>query len=305
MGTPEFSVPVLEYLIEHTNVVGVVTKPDTKVGREQQLMAPPVKRVAEAHHIPVLQPIHIKEEYQSILELKPEIIITCAYGQIIPQVLLDYPKYGCINVHASLLPKLRGGAPIHRAIMTGAYKTGITIMYMVARMDAGDIIYQKEIKIEENDTAGTLHDKLRDLAVVTLKESLPNILKGNITRTRQEETFATYGMNITREDEHVKFNQSKRNVYNTIRGLNPWPGAFAILGCKEYKLWETRIGYQVYYDKVDGEIVAIYEDGIGVKAHDGEIIITKLQPPSKKAMSAREFLNGIHDKNELLGKVFE
>ena len=160
MGTPDFAVPIFKALADNYNVVAVVTQPDKRIGRKQILTPTPVKKVSALYNIPVLQPIKIKEAYQEVLKYKPDIIITCAYGQIIPKELLDYPKYKCINVHASLLPKLRGGAPIHHAIMDGYDKTGITIMYMDIKMDAGDIISQSETTITKDDTLASLHDRL-------------------------------------------------------------------------------------------------------------------------------------------------
>ena len=185
MGTPAFSVPVLEGLIESYNVIAVVTQPDKPVGRGGKISISPIKQVALDHNIEVYQPTKIREQYQEIVELNPDIIITCAYGQIIPKVLLDCPKYGCINVHASLLPKLRGGAPIHHAIIDGYNKTGITIMYMDVNMDTGDIISMRDIIIEDNDTMSTLHDKLKVLGRDLLLATLPNIISGNIHPIKQ------------------------------------------------------------------------------------------------------------------------
>ena len=187
MGTPEFSVPVLEGLIENYQVIGVVSQPDRKVGRKQEVVFSPVKQVAISHDIPVFQPEKIRVDYEDILDLKPDIIITCAYGQIIPKAILDFPKYGCINVHASLLPKLRGGAPIQKAIIDGYSKTGITIMYMDEAMDSGDIISQREIPILDNDTMETLHDKLSILGKELLLDTLPSIIDGFVIRIKQDE----------------------------------------------------------------------------------------------------------------------
>ncbi len=165
MGTPVFCVPILEELIKETNVLAVVTQPDKEVGRKHEISFSPIKKVAIKNNIKVLQPVKIKEEYEDIISLNPDIIITCAYGQIVPLAILNCPKYGCINVHASLLPKLRGGAPIHKAIINGYDKTGITIMYMDKGMDTGDMIEKAEVKIEDNDTAESLHDKLSAISV--------------------------------------------------------------------------------------------------------------------------------------------
>ena len=186
MGTPDFSVPVLEGLIENYQVIGVVTQPDRRVGRRQEVVFSPVKEVALKHQISLFQPEKIRSNYDDILALEPDIIITCAYGQIIPKEILEYPKYGCINVHASLLPKLRGGAPIHHAIIDGYDKTGITIMYMDEAMDSGDIISQRETKILDTDTVESLHDRLSRLGRELLMDTLPSILDGSAKRIKQD-----------------------------------------------------------------------------------------------------------------------
>ena len=208
MGTPDFSVPVLEGLIENYQVIGVVTQPDRKVGRRQEVVFSPVKEVALKHNIPVFQPEKIRSDYTDILALEPDIIITCAYGQIIPKEILEYPKYGCINVHASLLPKLRGGAPIHHAIIDGYDKTGITIMYMDEAMDSGDIISQRETKILDTDTVESLHDRLSRLGRELLMDTLPSILDGSAKRIKQDLASVTYAYNIQREEEYLYFNKN-------------------------------------------------------------------------------------------------
>ena len=205
MGTPEFSIPVLEMLIENTNVVMVVTKPDSYVGRHHELKFPPIKEVAIKHNIEVFQPQKIRNDYKKILECNPDIIITCAYGQIIPKELLFTPKYKAINVHASLLPKLRGGSPLHRAIINGYDKTGITIMYMAEGMDDGDIITQESVIIDENDDVGVIHDKLSILGKDLLLKTLPSIFDKTNKRFKQDEKEVTYAYNIKREEEKIDF----------------------------------------------------------------------------------------------------
>ena len=303
MGTPEYSVPVLKSLIDKYNVIGVVTQPDKEVGRGHELEFSPIKKVAIENNIKVLQPIKIKEEYQNIIDLNPDIIITAAYGQIIPKIILDYPKYGCINVHASILPKLRGGAPNHHAIIDGYNKTGITIMYMNEGMDTGDIISVQEIDISNTDTMSILHDKLKIIGRDLLLETLPNIIKGNINRIKQNESEATYAFNIKKEEEKIDFNKTKKEIYNQIRGLNSFPGAYAILDDKRIKIWDSYITDNIYNGLSNGEISNIYKDGIGIKVSDGEIVITDIQIEGKKRMSVRDYLNGI-DKNSLKGKKF-
>lgn len=302
MGTPEFSVNVLDALNKNIKVRAVVTQVDKPVGRKGIIKKTPVKEYAENHAILVLQPEKIKESVQEILDLNPDLIVTCAYGQILPKEILDFPKYGCINVHASLLPKLRGGAPIHRAILNDYKKTGITIMYMDEGMDNGDIISQREIEIDEVDTASTLHDKLSNLGSSLLIETLPSILNGTNKRIPQNESEVTYGLNIKRDDEKISFSKTKRQIYNQIRGLNSWPGAYCMYEGKILKIWSSRVTDNFYPEKFDGEITNIYLDGIGVKVSNGEIVITELQLEGKKRMLAADFINGI-DKKSLIGKV--
>jgi methionyl-tRNA formyltransferase len=304
MGTPEFSVNVLNSLICNTNVIAVVTKPDKLVGRKQVLTEAAVKKVAIENNIKILQPTKIKNEYQSILDLNPDIIITCAYGQFLPKEILDYPKYGCINVHASLLPKLRGGAPIHKAIIDGYTTTGITIMYMGRKMDNGDIISQKSIEIEKTDNVGTLHDKLSLLGEELLLETLPGIISGQINRIVQNEEEVTFAYNISRENEHLDFNKTKVKVFDQVRGLNPWPVSYAILDEEEIKIYEVIIGEDIYIEKSNGEIVKLYKDGIGIKVSDGEIILKSIKPSGNRKMSVKDYLNGLKDKSNLIGKVF-
>lgn len=304
MGTPDFSVPVLKGLIDSYDVVGVVCQPDKEVGRKRILEHPPTKVVGEEHNIKVLQPIKIRNDYASILALEPDMIVTCAYGQIIPKEILDYPKYGCINVHASLLPKLRGGAPIHRAIMNGDKVTGITIMYMDVGMDTGDIIRMEEIPIEENDNLETLSNKLSILGRDLLLKTIPDIVSGNITRIKQNEEEATFGYNIKREEEHIDFNtENKETIYNHVRALYPEPSAYLLLDDNPVKIFET-YKMDVTNNALPGEITHIYKDGIGVNTIDGEIVITEFQIAGKKRMKVRDYFNGI-DKESLLGKVFK
>lgn len=303
MGTPEFSVPILEGLIENYDVIGVVTQPDKEVGRSHVIKFSKVKEVALANDIRVFQPVKVREDYDDIVKLNPDLIVTCAYGQIIPKVLLDLPKYGCINVHASLLPKLRGGAPIHRAILNGDMKTGITIMYMDEHMDTGDIIQSEEVLIEKDDTVGTLHDKLSVMGKELLLNVLNKYKDGNFPHVRQDDSEATYAPIIKREDELVDFNKTSLEIYNKIRGLNPFPVAYATLDGKVMKLYASSIKDNVYTSKKNGEIVRVYNDGIGVSTRDSEIVITEIKPEGKRKMSVKEYLNGI-DKESLIGKVF-
>ena len=302
MGTPDFAVPVFKALAENYNVVAVVTQPDKKVGRKQVLTPSPIKKASAEFNIPVLQPVRIKDEYEEVLKYKPDMIITCAYGQIIPKLLLDYPKYKCINVHASLLPKLRGGAPIHHAIMDGYDKTGITIMYMDTKMDTGDIISKSETDITKDDTLGSLHDRLSEMGKDLLLETLPNIIKGNIKRVKQDESEATYGYNITKEDEKIDFNKSNVEVDNKVRALNPTPGAYTTLNGKRLKVYDVRLSDRYYANTKPGTIVGFEKDGIRVVAGNKEVILTDIAIEGKKRCLVKDYLNGI-DKEKLLGVV--
>ena len=303
MGTPEFSATVLKGLIENYKIRAIVTQPDKKVGREQKVVFPPVKQVGIDNTILVLQPNKIMDEYQALKDMEPDLIITCAYGKILPREILELPKLGCINVHASLLPKLRGGAPIHRAIIDGYTKTGVTIMYMDEKMDEGDMISFKETEITETETAETLHDKLSIIGRDLLLETLPSILNKTNNRIKQNNEEATYGFVIKREDEKIDFSKTKKQIYDQIRGLNSWPGAYCILDNKILKVWESTKTNNNFPEKINGEITNIYENGFGVKVSDGEIIITQVQPEGKKKMSSIDFIRGMQNKGSLIGKI--
>lgn len=243
MGTPDFSVPVLQTLItEGYEVVGVVTQPDRPKGRKRVLTPPPVKVEALKHGIPVLQPekVRLDEEIDKVLALKPDLIVTAAFGQILPKRLLDEPEFGCINVHASLLPELRGGAPIHYAILQGKKKTGVTIMYMVEKLDAGDMISKVEVEIDELDNVGTLHDKLSVAGAALLKDTVPNVLSRSISPIPQNEEAATYAPNIKREQERLDWTKPGEELYNQVRGLNPWPVAYTEWNGANLKVWEAK-----------------------------------------------------------------
>ena len=303
MGTPDFSVPVLKMLIENTNVLLVVTQPDKIVGKDKTVSFNPVKKLALEENIPVFQPMRIRKDFEKLKNLDIDLIVTCAYGQIIPKEVLDMPKYGCINVHASLLPKLRGGAPIHKAIINGYDKTGITIMYMDKGMDTGDMIEKAEVKIEDNDTAESLHDKLSAISVPLLMKTLPSIINGTNKREKQNDTDATYAYNVSREEEHVSFDKSSKDIFNQIRGLNSWPGAYAVLDGKNIKLWSCVINNKKY-DKAPGTIINLDKNGLEVTTTDGSVLIKELQLPGKKKMDIKDFING-NKKADYVGKCFK
>ena len=295
MGTPDFSVGVLEQLItDGYEVVGVVTQPDRPVGRKRILTPPPVKVTAEKYGIPVLQPekIRMDAEVDKVLALNPDLIVTAAFGQILPKRLLDAPKLGCINVHASLLPELRGGAPIHYAIMQGKEKTGVTIMYMVEKLDAGDMLAKVEVPIEERDHTGSLHDKLSKAGAQLVSETIPKLVNGEITPIKQNEEEATFASNIKREQELIEWTKGGEEIYNHIRGLHPWPVAYTLLNGTVLKVWW---GEKVKNDKqgVPGEVIEIEKDGFIVKTGNNTAIkITDLQLAGKKRMTAEEMLRG-------------
>lgn len=303
MGTPEFCLPILQMLYDNYEVVGVVTQPDKEVGRKKEVCFSPVKKLALNLGLKVLQPVKIKQDYDEILALNPDIIITCAYGQIVPEIILNAPRYGCINVHASLLPNLRGGAPIHKAIIYGLKETGITIMYMDKGMDTGDMISKFAIKIEDDDTAETLHDKLKDIAVSLLYKTLPEIVNGTNKREKQDDNKATYAYNVSRDEEHVNFNCNSIDIYNQIRGLNSWPGAYSMLNGKPVKLWMSKI-YDKKIEEKPGTIVSIDKNGILVATKDSGILITELQVPGKRKTLVKDFINGIK-RQEYIGRTFE
>ena len=258
MGTPEFSVNIVEALIKEYDVVGIVTQPDKEVGRHKEIKFSPVKEVAIKHNIPVFQPVRLREEYEQFLNMDIDMIVTCAYGQMVPVQLLDYPKYKAINVHASLLPKLRGGAPIHKAIINNYARTGVTIMYMAPKMDAGDIISQVETEILPTDNLESLHDRLSILGTKLLIETIHKIVEGSINPIAQNEDEVTYAYNITREEEKIDFNKSIIDIFNQIRGLSPTPGAYAILDGEVVK--KDLAAGQVL--KVDNGYVAAMTSGV-------------------------------------------
>ena len=304
MGTPDFAVPVLKALDDNYKVSCVITQPDRMVGRKQEMVHPPVKVEADKRVILTLQPEKIKDVVEEVKHINPDLIVTCAYGQIVPKEILDIPRLGCINVHASLLPKLRGGAPIHRAIMDGHSKTGITIMYMNEKMDDGDIISQVETPILDTDTASSLHDKLSVLGAKLLIETLTSIINGTNSRTKQNRDEVTFAFTIKREDERIDFSKTKRDIHNQIRGLNSWPGAYCLYEGKILKVWNSYVTDNYFPAMFDGQITNIYDNGFGVKVSNGEIVFTEVQLEGKNKMSAKEFLNGVN-KEEFIGRVLD
>ena len=298
MGTPDFAVPVLEKLILNTKVVLVVSQPDKCVGRKRELVPTPIKKKALEYNIPVFQPEKVKLDYEEIVLARPDMIITCAYGQIIPKALLDLPRLGCINVHASLLPYLRGGAPLHHAIIDGYKETGVTIMYMDEAMDTGDIISTVTYPLKDTDTVGTVHDNLMEMGANLLMETLPSIISGTNKRIKQDNSKATYAYNISRSDEHLDFSGSGLLVERKVRGLNPWPLANTLFDDEEIKIIS---GYFVLDKSIPKKINVVTKDSLGIGCSDGIYYVTALKPSGKKVMDIKSYLNGI-DKDKLLAK---
>ena len=301
MGTPEFSVPVLEMLIEKTNVIMVVTQPDKEVGRKKKLVFSPVKKVAMEHKIPVFQPVRIRKDYEVLKGLDIDLIVTCAYGQIIPKEVLDLPKRGCVNVHASILPKYRGSAPIQWAIMNGDKKTGVTIMYMDEGMDTGDIIKCCEIPILDTDNVGTMHDKLSILGRDTLESVLDNLLNGIVIGIKQTDDYTMAPM-IKREDERLNFKDNGVNIINKIRALNPWPLANIVIDGKEIKVIEAE--FIPGSSKGKGKVVEVTKNRFGISCNDGIIYLKRVKPFGKKEMDINSFINGIK-VSEYINKVVD
>jgi len=281
MGTPEFARVSLERLIdEKYDVCAVVTQPDKPKGRGHKLQPPPVKELAAEHNIPVFQPETLKNNAfaETLAELNPDVIIVVAYGKILPKYILDYPKLGCINVHASLLPKYRGAAPIHRCIIDGETQTGITTMYMAEGLDTGDMILKSAFDITETMTVGELHDSLAILGGDILVETLEKISNGTAPREPQDEALATYAAKLDRDTGRIDWTKSARDIVNLIRGTNPYPTAFTTYKDEILKIHSAEIGKQ-------GDMEILAGDGIAVT-------ITEVQPPGKKKMSAKDYLNG-------------
>lgn len=297
MGSPLFSVPVLEALHKNVNIVAVVTSPDAPVGRKKILTMSPVKEAATNLGLPTYSPSNIKKDYQFIKDLNPDMIITCAYGQILNEEILNIPKLGCINLHGSLLPKYRGAAPIHYALINGEKETGITLMYMDKGTDTGDIISKEIIPISEDDNIETLTNKLSILASKMIIDNLPSLIYHTNKREKQNEQLATFTKIITREDEHINFNNEAIKIYNHIRALTPNPLPNFKLEDIEYKIAECEI---TNAQGKPSAIVEVNKNYIVIMCKDKGIKITKIKPTGKNIMTVKDFLNGYH--KELLNK---
>lgn len=294
-GTPDFAVPCLEMLIsEGYNIPLVVTQPDRKCGRGQKVMPTPVKECAIKYSIPVIQPDTLKDEaiLPDLEKAEPELIVVVAYGKILPSYILDFPKLGCINVHASLLPKLRGAAPIQWSVINGEKETGVTTMLMDKGLDTGDMLYKATVPIEEEDTGGSMFEKLKVLGAELLKTTVVKLKDGKAVRLRQNHDESTYAPMISKSDALIDWSDDYRRIVCKIKGMNPAPGAYTTLNDKKVKIYFAREGEpceDTEYGKVWGYIP---EKGLGVVADGGLVYITELQMENSKRMPVSEFLRG-------------
>lgn len=295
MGTPDFAAGALEALIEAGHeITAVVTQPDKAKGRSKELQFPPVKETALAHNIPVLQPIRIKrpEEIECLKQYEADIYVVAAFGQILSQEILNMPKYGCLNIHASLLPKYRGASPIQSVILDGEEETGITIMQMDAGIDTGDMLLKKSIEIESNDTYETLHDKLKVLGGEAIVEALELLETGALVPEMQDHEQSSHVKMITKEMGNIDFAKSAREIDCLVRGLNPWPSAFTFYKGKQMKIWKVSVE-DATSTETPGTITEVTKNEIKVACGSGAISILELQLEGKKRMTAHDFLLGV------------
>jgi methionyl-tRNA formyltransferase len=302
MGTPEIAAVILKALHEAGHrIIGAVTQQDKPKGRGNQVQFPAVKEMALSLNIPVYQPRRVKEpEFIEVLkQLNPDVIVVAAFGQILSKVILDLPKFGCINVHASLLPKYRGSAPIQWSIIEGEEKTGITIMHMDEGIDTGDMISKKEITLSPKETFGTLHDKLAEAAGPLLIQALADIEAGRATRTKQGDSNSIYARILDKSLGHIDFSQPAVKIERLIRGLNPWPSAYTSLEGKMLKIWDADVE-PAQENGVPGEIIAVRKDAILVQTGDGILAVKELQLEGKKRMTVESFLRGYEVKANIV-----
>lgn len=294
MGTPDIAVPCLQKIIdEKYEILGVVTQPDKPKGRGKKLGMSPVKELAIENNIPVYQPIKArdKEFIDTIKSLNPDVIVVVAFGQILPKGILEIPKLGCINVHVSLLPKYRGAAPINWVIINGEEKTGVTTMYMDEGLDTGDMILKTEVNLDENITAGELHDKMMNIGAETLKETLRLIEEGNAPREVQNHEEFSYAPIMNKSLGNIDFSKSAREIHNLVRGVNPWPSAYTTYNDVIMKVWKTKV-LDEKSTKDAGTIIDVSKDGIKVSTIDNVLLIEEIQMPNKKRMLVGEYIKG-------------
>ena len=293
MGTPDFALETLKGLIDFgLDLIGVYTQPDRPKGRGKKLAAPPVKELAEKHAIPVFQPLKLRDPavVEQLRELRPDLIVVVAYGQILPKAVLDIPQYGCINVHASLLPKYRGAAPINKAILEGETETGVTTMYMDVGLDTGDMLVKRNVTIGENETAGELYDRLALVGREAMEETLKRLCAGELVAEKQDDALSCYAPMMKKEDGLIDWNQSAGTVHNLVRGLDPWPGAYTHLDGEILKIAGTAVT-----DGLSGEpgtVLRAGTDGVCIACGEGALLIGQLQLPGKKRLAAEIFLRG-------------
>ena len=301
MGTPEIAAIILKSVLESKHeIVAVVTQPDKPKGRSQGKLAfPPVKELALEHNIPVFQPQKVREEafLEEIKKLNPDIILVAAYGKLLPKALLELPRFGCINVHASLLPKYRGASPIQWAVLNGEAKSGVTIMYMTEALDAGDIILTEEVELSKEETAGSLHDKLAQIGGPLLLSAMEAIETGKATRIPQNEEEATHVTMLDKAMGNLDFSKSAVELERFVRGLNPWPTAYTKLCGKILKIWKAEVTSELMLSKEQrqqefGTIVTVEKDAFGILTGEGILVVKELQLEGKKRMTVEEFLRG-------------
>jgi methionyl-tRNA formyltransferase len=298
MGTPEFAVPSLQVLLEGKDqVVGVVTQPDQPSGRGMAFHAPPVKVLAEAHHVPVFQPakLRVPGVLEQLQAWQPDLIVVAAYGRILPTTILTLPPLGCINVHASLLPKYRGAGPIQWAIANGETETGITIMQISEQMDAGDILLQKALPIAATDTGSSLHDKLARLGAEALQEAIELLKAGRLTARQQNENEVTPAPLIQKDDGHVDWNLAAAVIERRVRAFNPWPSAYTTLNGKLLKIFAAQVEHSFRSSQAaPGTIIEVTPVSVSVVTGNGVLTLLEVQLAGKKRLSAEEFLRGYH-----------
>lgn len=294
MGTPDFAVESLKALINSENkILAVVTQPDKPVGRKGEIIFSPVKQVAIDNGIPVLQYNKIRiEGVEDIRNLKPDLIVTCAFGQILSQELIDIPKYGIINVHASLLPKYRGAAPIQWSILNGDKETGVSIMRTEIGIDTGDVLLARRLVIGKDETAGELFDRLALLGAKCIVDAVEMLKNGNAVWTKQDESLATHVKMIKKEDGLIDWSTSNEQIFNFVRGMNPWPCAFTYFGDKMIKVWKVSICDKEYVGENGQVLVADVKNGLIINCGKGAICVEELQSAGGKRMSAKAFLLG-------------
>lgn len=310
MGTPDFAVPIISEIKKKHNITLVVTQPDTFNIKKKEVVYNPIKKWAVLNNVEVFQPEKIRLDYEKILNTPCDIIVTAAYGQIIGEEVLNYPRLKAINVHGSLLPLYRGGAPIQRAIINGEKETGITIMYMEKRMDAGDILLQAKLPILDSDNQDTVFNKLSLLGASLINDVIEKLDKNEITPIKQNDEEATYSPNLTKEDEHIDFSKPARAVFNQIRGLNSNPTGYILLDNQNIKIYDSiEKNGDLWYNNAcegnhkPGEIVGINKDSFDVLCGDGNIIsILEIKLPGKNRMKVRDFINGQGRKMLAIGK---